>query len=132
MMVLAVFMFVSPPDGWHSFPYRLAMPFALMACSLSILENLRTRTHITQLVGAMRALMGKAGHAATSGKAPTGEVRVEAVEILLQSLKSDKDKVRTVAARQLENLTGQSLGEDVEAWDRWWDENKAGFKDRAG
>ena len=125
MMVLAIYMFAFPPDGWHGFPYRLAMPFALMASALSVLENLRTRTHITQLVAAMRALMGKSGHTPSAAKA-TPEVRGDAVEILLQSLRSEKEKVRKVASRQLENLTGRSFGEDVEAWERWWDENKDG------
>jgi len=128
MMVLAIYMFAFPPDGWRGFPLRLAMPFALMASALSVLENLRTRTHITQLVAAM---MGKSGHT-PSDVPPTPEVRGEAVEILLQSLKSEKEKVRKVAARQLENLTGKSFGEDVEAWERWWGENKGGSKDRGG
>jgi len=92
-----------------------------VACALTILENLRTRTHMAQLVGAIRGLMGR------TGAPPTPEVKREAIEILLRSLRSDKETVRKTAAGQLRQLTGQGLGDSAEEWERWWAANKADY-----
>ena len=93
----------------------------LISSAFSVLENLRTRTHMGQLVGAIRGVMGKRGVPATP------EVKAEAVEILLRSMRSDDAKLRKTAAVQLRNLTGQALGEDVAEWDAWWSQNKDTF-----
>ena len=123
MIALAIYLFAVPPPGFSdNFGYRICLPFVLIATAFSVLENLRTRTHMAQLVGAIRGLMGKRGVEATP------DVKAEAVDILLKSLRSDDVNVRKTAAVQLRNLTGQSFGEDVDAWETWWDKNRDGFK----
>lgn len=123
MLVLAVYFLLWPPPGFdENIVHRIAIPFLLVAGAFGVMENIRTRTHMAQLIGAIRSLLGK------SGAPPTPEVKAEAVEILLQSLKSDQPRVRTTAAQQLKNLTGQDFGEDFDGWNRWWADNKNTFK----
>lgn len=122
MFGLAIYFFFAPPPGFgEHFLYRLTIPFLFVASALSIFENLRTRMHMSQLLGALRQIMGRSGVPAT----PEG--KREAVEILLKSLRSDQPNVRDTAAKQLERLTGQRLGADADAWDRWWAQNKGDF-----
>ena len=122
MIALAIYLFFAPPPGFSdNFVYRIALPFVLISSAFSVLENLRTRTHLGQLVGAIRGLMGKRGVEATP------EIKAEAVEILLKSMRSDEASVRKTAAVQLRNLTGQGFGEDAGAWESWWAQNKDTF-----
>ena len=122
MFALAIYLFITPPEGFdENFAYRLAMPFVLITSAYGVLENLRTRTHLGQLVGAIRGLMGK------RGVAPTAEVKAEAIDILLKSMRSEDANVRKTAAVQLRNLTGQKFGEDIESWESWWAENREEF-----
>lgn len=115
MLGLAIFFVFSPPPGFEeSFVYRITIPFILVSCAFSVLENLRTRAHIGQLVGALRSLMGRSGTPATP------EVKGEAIEILLKSLRSDNDNVRETALAQLRQLTGEDHGDDPAAWEAWW------------
>ncbi len=124
MMGLAAYFFLVPPTGFDdSYGHRIAIPFILMACAFNILENLRTRAHIGQLVGALRSLMAR------SGKDATPQVRAEAVDILLESLKSDEPTVRATFVAQLQNLTGQQIGDDVDEWEIWWKSNRDRFRD---
>ena len=115
------FVFVPPPGFGESIAHRITIPFLLVACAYMVLENLRTRVHISQLVGALRSLMGR------TGTPPTPEVKREAIEILLKSLRGDNETARQAAARQLGNLTGRDFGEDAKAWEEWWAKNKADF-----
>jgi len=115
------FVFVPPPGFGESIGHRITIPFILVACAYMVLENLRTRIHIAQLVGALRSLMGR------TGKPPTPEIKREAVEILLKSLRGGSETAREAAARQLKNLTGQDFGEDARAWEEWWSDNEADF-----
>ncbi len=121
MFVLAIYVFFVPPPGFDSMALRVTLPFILIVCAFNVLENIRTRAHVTQLIGALRGAMSKAG------APPTPEAKAEAIEILIQSLYSDKATVRKTAASQLQKLTGQDLAEDPVAWSEWWDANKAGF-----
>lgn len=122
MFALAIYLFITPPAGFSdNFAYRIAMPFVLITSAYGVLENLRTRTHLGQLVGAIRSLMGK------RGVEPTKEIKTEAIGILLKSMRSDDAKVRKTAAAQLGNLTGQQFGEDVGAWETWWANNRDTF-----
>ena len=122
MFGLAVYFVFDPPPGFEEgFLYRLTIPFLFIASALSIFENLRTRTHMSQLVGALRQLPGRAG------APPTPEGKREAVEILLRSLRADQPAVRKTAADQLRRLTGEDFGEDTDAWDHWWKQNKGSF-----
>ena len=120
---LAIYVLVAPPPGFEdNFVHRLVLPLLLVAAALGVLENLRTRAHIGQLIGALRGMMKKAGTPATP------QIKAEAIEILLTSLRSDRPTVRKTAAVQLRNLTGQELGEDVEAWDRWWAAHREDYR----
>ena len=87
-----------------------------------IFENLRTRAHISQLVGVIRGLTGRAG------APPTSDTKREAVEILLKSLRSEKESVRQTAAQQLQHLTGVDHGENVMEWEAWWAANRESFE----
>ncbi|MHC4959657.1 MAG: hypothetical protein ACYTGN_14930 [Planctomycetota bacterium] len=122
MLGLAIYLFFVPPPGFQdNFAHRIALPFVLVASAFGVLENLRTRAHMGQLVGALRSLMGQRGMAATP------QVKAEAVEILLKSLRDGNEKVRQTSAEQLKSLTGQDFGEDFDAWEGWWAANKGKF-----
>ncbi len=118
---LAVYFVAVPPDGFQSWGHRLAIPLVLVVSASTIYESLRMRSHIGQLVGALRGLMGR------SGAPPTPEVKREAIDILVRSMRSANPGVRKTASVQLRNLTGQELGESAEAWEEWWGRNRAGF-----
>ncbi|MHC4550516.1 MAG: hypothetical protein ACYTEZ_17250 [Planctomycetota bacterium] len=122
MFGLAIYFLFAPPPGFgESLGHRITIPFLLVASAYMVLENLRTRTHISQLVGALRSLMGR------SGTPPTPKIKREAVEILLKSLRAEKESVRQTAARQLRQLTGQRLGDAADEWEQWWAANKESF-----
>jgi len=125
MFGLAIYFLFAPPPGFEeAILYRLILPFLLVSSAFGVVENLRTRAHIGQLVGALRGLMGRAG------KTPSRKVRGEAIEILVGSLRSGKASVRRTASIQLGQLTGQAFGEDADAWEDWWNVNRAGFLGR--
>lgn len=117
---LAVYFVAVPPPGFEAWGHRLAIPIVLVIGASTIFECLRMRTHIAQLVGALRGLMGRAG------TPPTADVRREAIDILIQSMRSANPGVRRTASVQLRNLTGQEL-ESAEAWEQWWARNRQGF-----
>ena len=118
---LAIYFVVEPPQGFESWGHRLAIPIVLVVSASMIFESLRMRTHIGQLVGALRGLMGR------TGTPPTPEVKREAIDILVHSMRSANPGVRRTASTQLRNLTGQDLGESPEAWEEWWRTHRAGF-----
>lgn len=43
-----------------------------------------------------------------------------AIEPLINALKSGESHIRSCVAEALKSITGQSLGEDYEAWSKWW------------
>ncbi len=45
--------------------------------------------------------------------------RLEAIKILVDALRSEKQSVVENALRELTRLTGESYGSDVDAWRRW-------------
>ena len=100
------FVFVPPPNFEEHILHRITIPFLLIAGAVGVLENLRTRAHMAQLVGALRSLIGRSGGQASP------QVKAEAIEILLKSLRAEQETVRTTAARQLRQLTGQAIGDD--------------------
>jgi len=118
---LAIYFVAVPPQGFESFGHRLAIPLVLIVCASATFEILKMRTHISQLVGALRGLMGR------TGTPPSPEVKREAIEILIRSMRSANPGVRRTASIQLRNLTGQELGESPDAWEEWWERNRAGF-----
>lgn len=125
LLGMALFLLISPPPGFEqAMLYRLALPFVLVVTAVGVVENLRTRSHMAQLIGAIRAQAGKRG-------APSSpEVVREAVEILIHSLRSAEGNVRETATRELRRLTGQEIGPDHEAWLLWWAANKERFGKR--
>ncbi|MBN1420152.1 MAG: hypothetical protein JXP34_15340 [Planctomycetes bacterium] len=56
------------------------------------------------------------------------ERRRQAIDILLRSLDSDREEIRTQALRYLRQLTGTDQGEDPDAWRTWWRENRSTFR----
>jgi len=121
LIALAIYFLVEPPPGFEGFVHRLAIPVVLVVGAHTIFESLRMRAHIAELVGALRGIMARA-------RAPAPpEVRREAVEILLKSLRSDNGSVRKTALTQLRQLTGEDLGDDPGAWDAWWARNRDTF-----
>jgi hypothetical protein len=88
-----------------------------------VFESLRLRTHMSQLVGALRALMGK------MGQQPSAEVKREAIDILVRTLRGKDVRAREAALRQLRQLTGQDHGESADAWEAWWADHRKTFGD---
>ena len=124
MFGLAVYLIFDPPPGFdENMAYRLTLPFVLVATAYGVLENFRTRTHMSQLVGAIRGLFARTGTPADP------KVKAEAVEILIRSLRSETESVRSTAVKELRNLTGQQFGEDPEQWESWWETHKDRFKE---
>ena len=121
LVLLALYFVAVPPQGFESWGHRLAIPLVLVVSASTIFESLRMRAHIGQLVGALRGLMGR------SGAPPTPEVKREAIDILVRSLRSANPGVRRTASAQLRNLTGQELGESAEAWEQWWEKSRGDF-----
>jgi len=121
LLALAGYTIFVPPETMTELPHRLVLPFVLIACAFTILDNLRMRTHMAELVGAIRGALGRAG------KAPTPEAKGEAISILMGSLKSDDAKIRRTASQQLAILTGADFGEDAKSWQGWWEDNKSRF-----
>ena len=55
MFGLAVYLVIWPPPGFdENLAYRASIPFVLIATAYGVLENLRTRAHMGQLIGALR------------------------------------------------------------------------------
>lgn len=121
LLGLAGYFVLVPPAGFEAWGHRLAIPLVLLVGAFTLFESLRMRAHVAQLVGALRGLLGR------SGVPPTPEVKREAIEILVKSMRSESPSVRRTAAAQLRNLTGQALGEAAEPWEEWWDANRAKF-----
>jgi hypothetical protein len=124
LFVLAVYTGIAPPVGFEELPYRIILPFVLIAVGFVQLENLRMRAHMAELIGAIRTAVGQSK--ASRGEA-SPQMKGEAIRILLRSLHSDSEKVRETSARQLAHLTGEDFGVDVAAWERWWKANEGSF-----
>jgi len=125
LFVLAIWTIVAPPAGFEELPYRIILPFTLVAVCFGQLENLRTRAHMGELIGAIRTAVGQSRG---SGRPePSPKQKGEAIQILLGSLSADDAQVRRTAAQQLAALTGEDLGDDAGAWKAWWKRNKGRF-----
>ena len=119
---LMIYLFLFPPGEFgENIAYRLSLPLLMGTAAIGVMENLRMRAHMSQLVGAIRSI------AARAGQETSPEVKAEAIEILLKALRSSTPTARKTAAVQLRNLTGQSFGEDADSWERWWADNKDSF-----
>jgi hypothetical protein len=121
LICLAFYFVIVPPEGFNGWQHRFAIPLVLVVCAVTLFESIRMRAHMSELVGVLRGLMGR------SGKPPTADVKREAIDILVKSMRSDNPGVRRTAYAQLRNLTGQELGEDAHAWEEWWGRHRATF-----
>ena len=121
LICLAFYFVLVPPPGFEPWQYRFAIPLVLVIGAFTLFESLRMRAHMSELVGVLRGLMGR------SGKPPTAEVKREAIDILVRSMRSENTSVRRTAYAQLRNLTGQELGEDAQAWEAWWGRHRETF-----
>jgi hypothetical protein len=52
----------------------------------------------------------------------------EAVDLLVRALRSAEGEARRTALRTLREMTGQTFGDDAEAWESWWSENRSRFR----
>ena len=95
----------------------------LIASAFTILDNLRMRTHMAELIGAIKGAVAQG----RSGRAPTPAQKGEAIEILLQTLDARDEEARKTAFKQLAVLSGADFGEDADAWRGWWKDNKSHF-----
>lgn len=122
MFAMAFYLLLLPPSGFEgNWVHRIAIPFLLIACALNLFDNLKTRVHLGQLVGALRVVVGQ------QKREPTPQVKGEAIQILLKSMRTGTEEVRATAAAQLSNLTGERFGTDIEAWEVWWRANRSRF-----
>jgi HEAT repeat protein len=54
-----------------------------------------------------------------------GETKdMKAVEPLIAVLKNDEETCREIAAKALEKITGKDFGQDLDKWQKWWEQNK--------
>ncbi len=72
----------------------------------------------------LKKLTGNA-RAAASGQPEQART---AVELLINGLDAERPETRDAALENLKRLTGQDLGQDREAWQAWWSENRDTFQ----
>ena len=122
--------------GWFAFGGETALPgapmitrVALMALALGISVILGEagilRANFDMLLAALRA--GTAATAAGSTGAVPRDDKA-AIDVLVRALGSREASTREKAHKHLKRLTGQDIPEDVEAWNRWWTENRGAFE----
>lgn len=124
-LYLVVVPIVIPSFGWNGLVERfgeariltLLVGFLFLYFSALAREKDRLRLVTGEIVtGLNRAIHG----------ADTTSQR-EAIAVLVESLRSDNQKVRDISLRQLRRLTGADPGEDYESWRAWWKENGERF-----
>lgn len=121
---LSFYWLIFPPQGFDtSWGHRLTVPIVLVSCALTLFESLRVRSHMAQLIGALRSMTPRA----TAANA-TPEVRREAVTLLLKTLRSDEERLRQTAYEQLKRLTGEDFGLEPPSWEAWWEQNRETFQ----
>ena len=116
---------------------RIGLATAFLVLMLLIGDVSTMRMHMGMLVSALRGGGNQGASAATvaaaasaMGVGASGDTRNDAasVDILIQALKTNDADVRAKAHAHLTRLTGQSIPEDVAAWQAWWDENRDSFQ----
>ena len=65
--------------------------------------------------------------AKASAEGEEGQART-AVELLINGLGAARAETRAAALENLKRLTGQDMGDDQDAWQRWWGENRERFR----
>ena len=124
MFGCAIYFLIKPPfqaldDSWVN---RIIIPFLFISCALTVLDNLRTRIHMGQLVGALRSISGRAGIP------PAPRVTGEAIEILIKALRTGNESTRTTALKQIKQITGADAGTTADEWETWYRANKSKFR----
>jgi hypothetical protein len=76
----------------------------------------------------VRQLLRRLVSGAKASAAGEAEQARTAVELLINGLAADRPETRAAALENLRRLTAEDLGEDQGAWQRWWEENREGFR----
>ncbi len=114
---------------------RIGLVLLFLVGSIILGELDKLRTHFGLLIGALRAAGGQGGAAAaalasagldTPGSAPADPKA--SVDILIRALGADDGDTRDKAHRHLVRLTGKNLPAETALWERWWQENRSGYK----
>ena len=119
--------------------------FVLLFLVLSILlgEIDRIRTHFGLLVGALRAAGGASGSpgggvaaaAAAAAQGLPGGADADpraSVDILIRALSAGDEETVEKAHKHLIRLTGKKLPPQIALWERWWQENRDGYRGPPG
>lgn len=124
MFGCAIYFLFEPPPGFSDpWTLRIIFPFLFITSALTMLDNLRTRIHMGQLVGALRSISGRAGIP------PAPKVTAEAIEVLISALKTNNATTRETALKQLRRITGADAGETADEWRAWYRENREKYKE---
>ena len=124
------------PDA--SLVSRIGLSLLFLILSLFVGEVTTLRMHVGMVLGALRKVAGGEGlipeavaaevgaEVPPDASASAGDAR-EAIDILVKTLSSSDEKARGMAYAHLQRLTGETLPEVPEAWERWWADNREGF-----
>lgn len=96
---------------------RVLVGFLFFFVASQILEKNRLRHRVDELHEAFNMLL--------YGKSYRSDR--EAVRILIRSLRSEDEKIRSEAWSHLKRLTGQNFALDPEVWESWWNVNEKRF-----
>ncbi len=116
-----------PAAGWRSLVERFGetriltvlVGFLFLYFAAISRENHRLRLVTGEILeGLNRAIHGAGAQSSR-----------EAVSVLIEALKSENERVRTISLRQLRRVTGADPGDDYDSWRAWWREHR---KDEAG
>lgn len=124
-------------------PVNLLMVLGIAAIVIGIIDMARHENRYCRECG-FRFRMPKRRNNSENGMMPRrslGEVRPgerrkgevnpnQPIEPLLKCLHLKNEAMRKESAATLTKLTGQDLGEDADAWEKWWAENKEEYKAR--
>ena len=114
---------------------RMGVVLLFLVVSILVGELDKLRTHFGLLVGALRAAGSSGGRAAAAAAAAsalggeTADPRAS-VDILIRALATDDVETREKAHKHLVRLTGKQLPPELALWERWWQENREGFRGR--
>lgn len=118
---------------------RFALVLLFLVAAILVAEVDKLRTHFGLLIGALRAAGagggaagGASAAAAMAGDARAAEDPRASVDILVRALGARDAGTREKAHKHLVRLTGKNLPPERALWERWWQENREGFKGGEG
>ena len=109
---------------------RIGLVLLCLVAAVLTAELAKLRTHMSMLLGALRAASGGPGVPGAQIPASAGAAAADpraAVDILLQALASDDAETSKKAHQHLKRLTGKDLPPETALWERWWQENRENF-----